>query len=186
MRIAAWKQAHIPAAMSINLPQQIETVTDEAISILRASGCQKWSLLGNDSATLWQDYEDLVRTIVGTKRAKNGLYGMRGVEYPTASAILCILDPTMFPVIDQHAVRAIYGTETSGKDFGTAKWYCATVYAHYARQLANVLHKQWRSAENIHKLDLKAMSVGKKILKETRSGISTTRDSWPVVQLPSC
>jgi hypothetical protein len=111
---------------------------------------------------------------------------MRGVEYPTASAILCILDPTMFPVIDQHAVRPIYGTESSGKDFGTAKWYCATVYAHYTRQLATNLHQQWRCAPSIHNLDLKAMRAGKQILKETRSGISITRQSWPVVQLPSC
>ena len=185
IRVAAWKQAQIPAAMSVNHPLQIETVTADAISKLHASGCRHWSPLGNDSATFWQDYEDLVRSVVGAKNTKTGLYGMKGVEYPTASAILCILDPTMFPVIDQHAVRTIYGTESNGSAFDTATWYCATVYAHYARHLATTVHEQWGGL-SIHQLDLNAMRAGKQIVKEATEGIFATRQSWPVVQLPGC
>ncbi len=185
IRVAAWKQAQIPAAMSVNNPLQIETVTAEVISKLHASGCRHWVPVGNDSATFWQDYEDLVRSVVGAKNTKTGLHGMRGVEYPTASAILCILDPTIFPVIDQHAVRAIYGTDSTGSDFDTVKWYCATVYAHYARHLATTVHVKFGGL-SLHKLDLNAMRTGKQILKETKEGTLATRQSWPIVQLPDC
>ncbi len=185
LRVAAWKQARIPAAMSVNPPLQIERVTAAAMAKLRASGCQHWQPFGNQAPAFWQSYEDLVRDVVGAKSGRTGLYALDGLGYPMASAILCVLDPTMFPVIDQHAVRAIFGTEPDGSDFGTKKWYCARVYAAYARHLATVVHNQW-PAHTFHRLDVEAMRAGKRIRVEDRDGSQQTRLNWPVVGMPAC
>ena len=185
LRVAAWKQAHVPAAMSVNPPLRIEAVTASAMAKLRASGCQHWKPLGNQTPGFWRSYEDLVRDVVGAKSGRTGLYALDGLEYPTATAILCVLDPRMFPVIDQHAVRAIFGTQSDGSDFKTNKWYCARVYAAYARHLATVVHHQWPT-HTFHRLDVEAMRAGKRIRAEDQAGSQETRVNWPPVGLPTC
>jgi hypothetical protein len=184
IRIGAWKQALIPASMSVNKPGHIEAVTGALIGTLRSSGCRTWHPLGNNSDAFWKSYEDLVRLIVGSKRAKSGLHGIEGVEYPTASAILCVLDPMMFPVIDKHAVRAIFGTRPDGTDFKTDQWYCATVYAKYARHLATEAHRRWPDLY-LHKWDLQAMWAGQAIVKGGEEG-AASRAAWVPVELPEC
>lgn len=185
LRVAAWKQAQIPAAMSVNPPLHIEMVTAKAIIKLRASGCRAWTPIGNSSPAFWQRYEELVRDVVGSQKSGTGLYALEGLEYPTASALLCVLDPKLFPVIDRHAVRAVFGTAIDGREFPTKRWYCASVYTAYARHLATIVNQRW-PAHSFHCLDLEAMRAGKEILAETEKGLLQTRQNWPVAALPDC
>lgn len=188
LRVAAWKSARLPAALSVNSPSHIEQVTQQTIARLRQSECRSWSPLGNRDDAFWKRYEDLIRLLVGAKSDRTGLYALDGVQYPTASAILCVLDPHLFPVIDKWAIRAIYGTRSNGKDH--TKIHCASVYTHYARTLATAIHVR-RPAKTIHNLDVRAMSIGR--LMQPRSSATASevyRDDlqgWPPpVPLPPC
>ncbi len=187
IRISAWKSARLPADLSVNSPTLLETVTREAISHMADSQCALWQPLGNDNDNFWDRYEFLVRLVVGSDKESTGLYALNGLQYPIASAILCVLDPHLFPVIDQHAVRAIYGRRARDKDH--KKWHCAHVYSHYARQLSTTIYDIYPTY-SIHKLDVQAMRVGKWLLQNQSRGDHhppTARHGWPPpTSIPQC
>ena len=68
-----------------------------------------------------------------------------------ATAILDILDPAVWPVIDKWATTTVFGAVPSR--------YCAALYAAYARHLATEGPKHWGAGLSIHELDMKAQSA---------------------------
>ncbi len=177
LRVGAWKQAMVPASLSVNNEGQIEAVTEEVMKTI--SVATKWpSLIGNTNAPFWATYRTVVAQAVGAKKSGTGLYGLDGVEYPVASALLCILDPERWPVIDQHAVRAVFEPRADGREHPSNTWYCATVYTAYAQHLATVGDACWGPGLSIHEIDEQAMAVGK-----ARGPYPT---GWYQIPLPKC
>ncbi len=158
IRVGAWKQAMVPASMSVNDEGKIEKVTRGVLAAIKPA--LAWSPLGVDNDSFWTQYRTLVANTIGAKNIRSGLYALDGIEYPVASAILCILDPERWPVIDRHAVRSVFGCRADKRDHPTSTWYCATVYSSYARHLATIGHACWPGL-SIHELDVKAMELGK-------------------------
>jgi hypothetical protein len=68
-----------------------------------------------------------------------------------ATAILDILDPNVWPVIDIWAAKTVFGAVPS--------CYCAACYAAYAKHLAIEGARCWGADLLIHELDEKAQSA---------------------------
>lgn len=165
LRVGAWKEARIPAAMSVNPDGRIEDVTSNTLRTLDKAGAREWKPLGEASDLFWDEYGVVVRQVVGSAHDQSGLYGLDGVRYPAASAILYILVPNAFPVIDRHAVRAIFGSRPEGAAVPSIRtwWYRHVVYVAYARHLATIVHARLPGL-SFHGLDVRAQNAGRAVL----------------------
>jgi hypothetical protein len=83
----------------------------------------------------------------------SGLVSLKGVDYPVASAFLSIVNPKTRPVIDQYALKTVFGPNAPS-EFRRAAHYRA-----FAEHLANEGPKHWPAAPTIHDLDQRAMRV---------------------------
>jgi hypothetical protein len=94
-RIAAWKNARSVAAITVNMPAEIEARTREAMSAIRPWRGRTATPLVTDGE--WADWQQTANAAVGWVGRKgepsSGLLSLKGVSYPVASAILDILDP---------------------------------------------------------------------------------------------
>ena len=109
-------------------------------------------MVGLDDDVAWVAWHDAARNAIGDAKAGTGLLGLEGVGYPMATAILCALDPLVWPVMDRWAVQSVFaGTKPD--------WKHAAAYAAYARRLATYGASKWGDHSSIHDLDLKAMEA---------------------------
>jgi hypothetical protein len=151
-RIAAWKSAISAAAVTVNEPEEIEACTRAAISVIRPWLGRKGTELAGDAD--WGDWQRAANAAigwVGRRGPSSGLLSLKGVGYPMATAILDILDPNVWPVIDIWAAKTVFGAVPS--------CYCAACYAAYARHLAIEGARCWGADLSIHELDEKAQSA---------------------------
>lgn len=151
-RIAAWKSAISAAAVTVNKPEDIVACTREVIFHVRPWLDRKATEL--DSDTDWVAWRQAANVAIGwvdRKRSASGLLSLKGVSYPMASAILDILDPNAWPVIDRWAARTVFGNVPSR--------YCAARYTAYARHLVVEGTRCWGTGLSIHQLDEKAQSA---------------------------
>lgn len=149
LRICAWKSAKSLASLSLNDQDDIRTRTHQACEHVMPF---KDADVLRDGAD-WPLWETTVRSAIGSKLDGTGLLGLSGIGYPVATAILCILNPAAFPVLDIWAIRAIYGSEIKT----TYKFVAATPYREYAERLCNAGKGRGRT---IHDLDKQAMRAG--------------------------
>lgn len=151
-RIAAWKSGQSVAAITVNEPREIEACTGAAISVIRPRRSRKGTELVTDAD--WATWEQAANAAIGwvdRRGPSSGLLSLKGVGYPMATAILDILDPDVWPVIDKWAAKTVFGAVPSR--------YCAARYAAYARHLATAGTKCWGVGLSIHELDEKAQSA---------------------------
>lgn len=80
-----------------------------------------------------------------------GLLALSGVDYPVATAFLCILNPGIWPVMDRYSLKTVFGTGIPQHH------YCASHYRAFTEHLANEGRRCWRQAAGIHDLDMFAM-----------------------------
>ncbi len=157
-RSAAWKSALGLGELSLNTEEEFEVVTGEAMDHIRS-----WrgrSLVGVDNNDDWIDWHATARSAIGSNYVpRTGLMRLNGVSYPMATALLCVLDPTVWPVMDRWAVQSVFGLRLDGRQFGRGEWQKATVYASYARHLATTGAQCWPDAVTIHELDQAAMGA---------------------------
>ncbi|HLX88892.1 MAG TPA: hypothetical protein VKR22_10625 [Acidimicrobiales bacterium] len=184
LRIGAWKEARIPAAMSVNLEGRIEEVTAGALRALDEAGVREWEPLEDTDDLFWEKYARVVRQVVGSSDDRSGLYGLDGVRYPAASAVLHILVPNAFPVIDQHAVRAVFGSVLEGYVLPKKRawWYRHVVYVPFTRHLATVVHAR-SPGVSLHGLDLRAQTAGRLVLRGGKEAQAVRMD-WVPIDLP--
>jgi hypothetical protein len=176
LRIAAWKTGQGLGSLTVNTEESIESRTKAAIDCIRPwKGRQVVRL--NDKA-IWDDWRETARRAIGVAATGEGLLGLRGVGYPMASAILDILDPEVWPVIDRWAVQTVFGIQSSGAPWRPAQWQCAAAYEAYARHLATTGAACWGHAYSIHQLDVEAMRAS------MPGGNLPPR--WTVAALPPC
>jgi hypothetical protein len=151
-RIAAWKNAQSVAAITMNWPEEIEACTRAAISVIRPWLGRKGTQLATDADwAAWRQAANAAIGWVDLKGPSSGLLSLKGVGYPVATAILDILDPDVWPVIDKWAATTVFGTIPFR--------YCAARYAAYARHLATEGTRCWGAGLSIHELDEKAQSA---------------------------
>lgn len=147
-RILAWKSAKGLASATLNAPGQIEHVTREALSILdpykEADGPP-------DDELSWTATHD---ALVGPD-GKSGLFGLEGLRVPTASAVLSILNPCVWPVVDRWAYAAILDV-TPQQATARIGWF--NNYRAYVEALARVL--PGHRGKTIHEVDQLSMSAG--------------------------
>jgi hypothetical protein len=171
-RIAAWKNARSVAAITVNRPKDIEVRTRAAISVIRPWRGRRAVALATDAD--WAGWQQAANAAVGWMSSagepSSGLLSLKGVGYPMASAILDVLDPDVWPVMDKWAAKTVFGIIPSR--------YCAARYAAYARHLAAEGARCWGAGLSIHDLDVKAQSA-------SMNG-GHLPAGWRRIELPPC
>lgn len=148
LRICAWKSAKNVALLSLNTEDEITGRTRETVDHL--VDLRRHAALGPSPD--WAVWQDQVAQAIGSKAHKTGLLGLQGIGYPVASAVLCILNPNAFPVIDKWTVAAIYGPQERPENHYRAEAYCRFAQALVARAA------DFPDAKNIHEIDQRLMN----------------------------
>lgn len=174
LRIAAWKTGQGLGSLTVNSEDDIESRTKAAIASIRPWKGRR--VVGLIDQAIWDDWRETARRVIGVAATRKGLLGLKGVGYPMATAILDILDPDVWPVIDQWAVQTVFGTPPDAASWPRRQWQCAAAYEAYARHLATEGPKHWDSDYSIHQLDVEAM-------KASRPG-GTLPQGWTRASLP--
>jgi hypothetical protein len=172
-RIGAWKSAKGLALMSLNSEEHIKAVSEGAVAALKSF--RDVDVLSDDVD--WEAWREDVRKIVGSKKNGTGLLALHGVGYPMATAVLAVLAPAAFPVIDRWTVGAIFGS-TRGK------WGRAVVYARFTEQLCTLQPLYYRGCETIHGVDQAVMVAA---MRCAEAGCRRPCDHipYPAIPLPT-
>lgn len=160
-KIAAWKSAISVAWITTNSPEMIQEVTRAAKQSLKewlsgVNGSQH-NVITDD--TDWAKYEFDVRQALGSVTSNSGLLSLRGVRYPLASAILRVWNPAAFPVVDQHAARAVRQHHFNPEYETDRRLHTASGYTAYARALATSTY--FGESTMVHERDKRAMTIGR-------------------------
>lgn len=147
-RILAWKSAKGLAPATLNEPGRIEEVTRQVINFLRP---YEIATRPPNDDEFWTATHD---AMVGSD-GRSGLCGLDGLRIPTASAILSILNPSVWPVIDRWAYAALFEV-TPQHASRLIQWFNG--YRKYVEALALLLPSH--PGESIHEIDQLAMNAG--------------------------
>jgi hypothetical protein len=158
MRIVAWKQAKGSLAyVTLNSEADIERWTHEAVTT--GKNLIDIDVLTPPADFRWSDWEKATQTIIGInayQAAKHhcepsGLLALHGVDYPVATAFLCILNPRAWPVMDKYSLQTVFGA-------GSPKHhYRAAHYRTFTEHLAAEGRRHWNQPARIHDWDQSAM-----------------------------
>jgi hypothetical protein len=152
-RIVAWKSARGLAWVTLNTEDEIRLRSSECLTAIEG-------LRGLDvrqPGTDWQRWEDTVSDAVGANDPPRGL---QGIGFPVASAVLALLSPSTFPVIDRWAMTGIYGRPSN--NFQTARFY-----RHYTEQLVGIGH-HYPDCATVHELDQAVMNAAMRCTHEIK------------------
>jgi hypothetical protein len=158
-RIAAWKSAKGLAPLSLNTEADFRERTETLLRLLlpyRTHNVVR-------DRTDWDEWEHGAAAMIGSKNDHTGLLGLSGVGYPMATAVLAVLAPESFPVIDIWAVEAVFGT---GSGRRTWAWQRSAVYRRYAEHISRSDVPDLRHVTSIHERDqflMRTMKAGKPI-----------------------
>jgi hypothetical protein len=175
-KVAAWKTGQGLGSLTLNTEEAIVVRTRAVVDCVRHWHNRPISADANDA--MWEDWRETARHAIGAAANQSGLLGLAGVGYPMATAILDILDPDVWPVMDRWAVLTIFGTRPSGQPWPGSRWQCASAYEAYTRHLVTVGAAAWGWNLPVHQLDVEAMELSK-------SG-RPLPNGWSHALLPSC
>jgi hypothetical protein len=130
-KIVSWKSAKGVAWLSLNTEDEIISCTKETVA-----GLKSWSgpvdiLAEEMTDALWSEWEAKAGELIGADKkyaeggVATGLLRLHGVGYPVATAILGLLKPEVFPVMDKWAVETIFGQGARKKRWQTKSKYRA-------------------------------------------------------------
>jgi hypothetical protein len=144
LQISAWKSANANLALlSLNTPADIVSVTSD---VLTALGGYR----GASSRDLYRDQDEWARLQVATQQALRtdaGLRSLHGVRLPVASAVLSILNPELWPIVDVWAIQGTFSPTPPTAWHNEFDFYWA-----YVSRLAE-LQQQQELPESLHGLD---------------------------------
>jgi hypothetical protein len=152
-RIVAWKSAKGLAPVSLNSEKDIELWTSNA---LEATSSWRTTNVLTDKID-WSEWEHAAGTAIGASKQavgaanKSGLLALDGVGYPVASAILALLLPKAFPVIDKWTILGVYGPKAKN-------WKRKVVYRNFTERLVEVAH-HFPDCTSIHEVDKAVMNT---------------------------
>lgn len=159
LRVAAWKTGQGLGSLTTNTEEAIRQRTSDALGAIRP---WRGELVTNlTSQVPWADWREAARLAIGDATAGSGLLGLDGVGYPMATAILAILEPTAWPVMDRWATLTIFGRNSAGSPWPNRRWQHASAYEAYARHLATHGAMAWGPDLSVHQLDQKAMNLAR-------------------------
>jgi hypothetical protein len=164
-KIIAWKSAKGLASATTVKTGEIERVTREAIESLSEYREAQAPPL---STKFWVD------TYAAIGLQNSGLRSLPGVQMPVASAILCVLNPRVWPVVDRWAMGALFD---DGPRDRTTRFDCYRVYVHRLNEI--------RGDRTIHEADIVAMNVGMGVLAPTFEQVSLEERRRSLKPLPS-
>lgn len=78
-----------------------------------------------------------------------GLLGLEGVGYPMATAILDILEPDVWPVMDRWAVMTIFGIRPDERQWPGIRWQQTAAHQAYVRHLVTHGATAWRPRRSV-------------------------------------
>ncbi len=137
-KIVSWKSAKGVAWLSLNTEEEIEDVTRETVDALKEWQGPQDVISAKMTFEDWDSWQADVAQIIGADKSRTkdgnstGLLRLHGVGYPVATAILALLKPRIFPVMDRWAVETIFEEGSSRK-----QWQRSAVYRAYAERLVN-------------------------------------------------
>ena len=134
MRIAAWKSAYIPAAISVGDPEEIEETL--RMIFTRLKKYKEMKLVDEANEINWDEWESDVRWMLNDAR----LLSLPGVGYAFATALLSYLLPEAFPVMDRLTIGGVFGWDVARR---TKSWNLTSVYRKYAEHLAKARLDEW-------------------------------------------
>lgn len=174
LRVAAWKTGQGLGSFTTNTDEGIRQRTSDALDAIRPWRGKPVSSL--TSQVMWADWREAARQAIGDAAADLGLLGLDGVGYPMATAILAILEPTVWPVMDRWAALTVFGRHPEGGQWPNRRWQHAAAYEAYARHLTTHGAAAWGPDLSVHQLDQKAMNLA-------RSG-GALPPGWQYAELP--
>jgi hypothetical protein len=111
-RVAAWKTGQGLGSLTVNTEEEIEARTRAAVDCVQPWRERPVSRLADD--TMREDWRETARHAIGALADRSGLLGLKSAGYPMATAILDILDPGVWPVMDRWAIITVFGTRRGG------------------------------------------------------------------------
>jgi hypothetical protein len=158
-KIVSWKSARGLAWLSLNTEEEIRFVTEELVDGLRQLPETANVLSKPMNEEDWNEWQRLAGELVGAVGKKNvqpsGLLRLQGVGYPVATAILGLLQPNVFPVMDRWAVETIFGDGAGRK---TWQWHTKAAYRRYTERLVNPECEFLDEIKTLRKRDIAAMN----------------------------
>lgn len=138
LRIVSWKSAKGVAWLSLNSEADIIAVTREAVGELKNWDGPQDVMEPSMTSEDWDRWQSGAAQIIGADKSRTkdgnstGLLRLHGVGYPVATAILALLKPKVFPIMDRWAVQTIFDVGSNRK-----QWQRSSVYRAYAERLVN-------------------------------------------------
>lgn len=151
MRIAAWKSARGLASLTLNREDEIKSRSADLLAAIEPFRDVDVIREQLDSEE-WERWRQAVATGVGSKQNGTGVLGLDGFGYPMASALLALLAPTAFPVIDRWTVKAVYGS-------ASGNYQRSVVYADFTRHLVELASAHYPEAAHVHQVDQLIMNA---------------------------
>ncbi len=160
-KVVSWKSAKGVALLSLNTEAEIIEFTSETVRVLTTWSWPYGALIdGNMNDEAWNLWEEWVGQVIGADQKHNesrratGLLRLHGVGYPVATAILAVLKPEVFPVMDKWAIETIFGEGASRK-----RWQHKSKYREYAQLLVNPQIEDLQKVATLRGRDQKAMQL---------------------------
>lgn len=144
LQISAWKSANGNLALlSLNAPVDIVDVTARVMAPLHGYRAMT-------SRDLHQDQAEWARLQAATQQAlhpETGLRSLDGVGLPVASAVLSILNPELWPIVDVWAIQGTFSPTPPTSWHNEFDFYWA-----YVSRLAE-LQQEHSLQDSLHGLD---------------------------------
>ena len=159
-KIVSWKSAKGVAWLSLNTEDEIVSYTTETVAGLKSWSGPSDILEGEMSDDLWSTWEVIAGELIGADKdhaetgIPSGLLRLHGVGYPVATAILGLLKPKVFPVMDKWAVQTIFGSGES-----TKRWQTKAKYRAYTQLLVKPTRVELQSFKTLRERDKAAMNI---------------------------
>jgi hypothetical protein len=148
-RIAAWKSANGNLAwLSLEEPDHIASQTGKAIAYV-AKYRESSVVTLRDKPREWEAFLEATSWAVGDT---SGLRFLRGIRLPTATAVLALLNPKAWPVIDRWGAKGVFGAGSKAQLNKFATYRC------YTEHLVDIQREKYPD-KTIHQVDQEVMSL---------------------------
>ena len=167
LKIVSWKSAKGVAWLSLNTEEEIISYTGETVAGLK-SGLGLSDVLATEmNDELWKLWEAKAGELIGADKkhaadgVPTGLLRLHGVGYPVATALLGLLKPEVFPIMDRWAVETIFG-----KGAVKERWQTKAKYREYTQLLVTPKFAVLQKIATLRGRDTAAMNISMGVHEE--------------------
>jgi len=159
-KIVTWKSAKGVAWLSLNTEDEIISYTGETVAGLKSWSGPSDVLTSEMTKEFWDLWEAKAGELIGADKAHarsgiaSGLLRLHGVGYPVATALLGLLKPQVFPIMDRWAVETIFGNGA-----GKKRWQTKAKYREYTQLLVTPKITELQKIGTLRGRDKAAMNI---------------------------